>query len=527
MGRSTDEFRDRQRRIPCATRRWAFKILLPLVVCLVFLIQTIAVAGAHPLGNFTINQFTELSFEGRTVRLHYAVDIAEIPTYDEIQAMDTNGDRTIDQSEKDAYLPKRVEQLRAGLHLSIDGKDLPLTTTGSSMDLKLGQVGLRVLRIDADFSATLPQSDQALNLHFADDNFNGHIGWHEIVAQASDGADILSTNALARSVSDQLRSYPTDASTHPLDLESADVQVKPGTSVSTGTTPSAVSSEGSPSTPGGLSRWPASMVSVGNLSPWVTLVTLLAALLWGATHALTPGHGKTVVAAYLVGVKGTPRHAVLLGLTVTATHTAGVFVLGGITLYLSRFILPEHLYPWMELFSGLLVVGIGVGLAYRRYTDSRPEGSSLNGPRPQSDGIDESGRLTASQRHALAHAHGLAHSHDHNRATPDRGKVGLRGLFALGISGGLVPCPSALVLLLSAISLGRLGFGMILVLVFSAGLAIVLTSIGLLSLYARRLFQRFSFEPRIPRLLPVFSALAVTLGGLIIVIGALRQTGFV
>jgi ABC-type nickel/cobalt efflux system permease component RcnA len=103
----------------------------------------------------------------------------------------------------------------------------------------------------------------------------------------------------------------------------------------------------------------------------------------------------------------------------------------------------------------------------------------------------------------------------------------MRRLVALGVSGGLVPCPAALVLLLSAISLGRLGFGMVLVVVFSMGLAVVLTGIGLLMVYARRLFERYSFETRMPRLLPIASASIITLAGAGIAVAALARTGIV
>jgi nickel/cobalt exporter len=95
----------------------------------------------------------------------------------------------------------------------------------------------------------------------------------------------------------------------------------------------------------------------------------------------------------------------------------------------------------------------------------------------------------------------------------DGSKVGIRGLIALGISGGLVPCPAALVLLLSTISLGRLGLGLVLIVVFSAGLAIVLTGIGLLMIYARKLLERCPFGARVPRLLPVVSTSIITLVG--------------
>jgi nickel/cobalt transporter (NicO) family protein len=239
---------------------------------------------------------------------------------------------------------------------------------------------------------------------------------------------------------------------------------------------------------------------------------MLAAFFWGAAHALTPGHGKAVVAAYLIGARGTARHAGILGLTVTLTHTAGVFVLGAVTLYLSRYILPEVLYPWLSVASGVLVVLIGLVLLYR-HLDKRPH--------------DRKARHTHAGEHSHAHN---THSHDgytHAHLPADDPRITWRGLMALGVSGGLVPCPAALVLLLGAISLDRLGFGMVLVLAFSAGLAVVLTGIGLLMIYARKLFERFSFETRVPRLLPIVSASIITLAGVGIALGALQQTGIV
>ena len=99
------------------------------------------------------------------------------------------------------------------------------------------------------------------------------------------------------------------------------------------------------------------LVARGDLSLGVIVASLLIAAFWGAAHALTPGHGKALVAGYLVGTKGRPRHAFALGATVTVTHTAGVFALGLVTLMLSQFVVPEQLYPWLTLVSGLLVVG--------------------------------------------------------------------------------------------------------------------------------------------------------------------------
>jgi ABC-type nickel/cobalt efflux system permease component RcnA len=270
---------------------------------------------------------------------------------------------------------------------------------------------------------------------------------------------------------------------------------------------------------GGVTGRVDALVSVERLSAAVVALSMLAAFFWGAAHALTPGHGKAVVAAYLLGARGTARHAGILGLTVTLTHTAGVFVLGAVTLYLSRYILPEVLYPWLSAASGLLVVLIGLVLLYRnldKMTHDRKAGHTL---------VEH----THPHEGERSHAH-HTHSHDgytHGHLPADGSKITWHGLMALGVSGGLVPCPAALVLLLGAISLDRLGFGMVLVLAFSAGLAVVLSGIGLLMIYARKLFERFSFEARVPRLLPVVSASIITLAGVGIALEALGQTGII
>jgi nickel/cobalt transporter (NicO) family protein len=214
---------------------------------------------------------------------------------------------------------------------------------------------------------------------------------------------------------------------------------------------------------------------------------------------------------------------------VTLTHTVGVFVLGAVTLYLSRYILPEVLYPWLSVASGLLVVLIGLALLYRdldkMFHDRKAGHTHMEHTHPH-DGEHSHAHSLGGSHSNIHHAHshgGRTHSH----LPADGSKITWRGLMALGVSGGLVPCPAALVLLLGAISLDRLGFGMVLVLAFSAGLAIVLTGIGLLMIYARKLFERFTFEARAPRLLPVVSASIITLAGVGIALGALPQTGIV
>src|SRR4051794_3522511 len=240
----------------------------------------------------------------------------------------------------------------------------------------------------------------------------------------------------------------------------------------------------------------------GEVGWTVMLAGLAAAFLFGAVHALSPGHGKTLVAAYLVGSRGTPRHAVFLGLMVTFTHTISVFALGLVTLYLSRFVLPETLTPILGAISGLTIVWVGATLLYRRTI----------------------GRSVAPATTGLAHHHGDGRVHTH---VPEEISVG--SLIALGASGGLVPCPSALVLLLTSVSLGRIAFGLTLLVAFSTGLAVVLTGIGLAVLFAKQWLPDRGAIGRAPFLrnalvyLPIASAAFIVCIGLGMTWLALRQ----
>jgi ABC-type nickel/cobalt efflux system permease component RcnA len=232
----------------------------------------------------------------------------------------------------------------------------------------------------------------------------------------------------------------------------------------------------------------AALVARRHLSPLVVLASLAVALFWGAAHALSPGHGKTIVTAYLVGRRGTPGHAALLGLIVTVTHTVGVFALGLVTLALSEIVVPDRLYPWLNLVSGLLVVSIGASVLSARLRRHR----------------------------AMSHGHDH-HDHDHHHRT------GLRSLVAVGVSGGLLPCPSALVVLLAAISLHRIAFGLLLIVAFSAGLALTVTAVGLVAVLARGTFARVGFDGRLVGLLPAASALVILVAGVAMTLHALPK----
>jgi nickel/cobalt exporter len=328
-----------------------------------------------------------------------------------------------------------------------------------------GAGGLKTTRLETVLRG--PKLRGASAVTYRDTNFAGRIGWKEIVVGS------------ARSTSDELRAYPKDLLSSPLDVTHVQTRLVPGSDP--GTRPH-VSGRAGLQAPDRIadSRF-ASLVQRERLGLWVIVASIGAALFWGMAHALSPGHGKTIVTAYLVGQRGTPRHAALLGLIVTATHTLGVFALGAVTLLLSQFIVPDRLYPWLNLVSGLLVVGIGATVLRARVRRRR-------------------------------------HQHQHHH---DQQELSLRSLVAVGISGGLLPCPSALVVLLAAISLHRVAFGLLLVVAFSAGLAVTITGIGLVAVLARSAFRRVSFERRIVGLLPTASALVILVAGILMTVHAL------
>lgn len=271
------------------------------------------------------------------------------------------------------------------------------------------------------------------------------------------------------------------------------------------------------------------MVRSDRLSPALLMGAIFGAAVWGAGHALTPGHGKAIVGAYLIGARSTVRHAVYLGLTVTITHTLGVFVLGLVALFASRYISPEQLYPWLGAVSGMIILLLGAVMVRHRLLPllkTKKTDSDLDRTEPQD--------LNSHAHHHMAHDHPQGQDHHHPSAADDHGHVHRlpgddgtpvtwRSLIGLGISGGLLPCPSALVLLLAAVSIQRTGFGMILVLAFSLGLAGVLTTVGLLFVKGRRLLRRTPAATAMARYVPTASAVVIMIIGLVITGRAITQ----
>jgi nickel/cobalt transporter (NicO) family protein len=433
-------------------------------------------AHAHPLGNFSVNHVTTVRISDDEVRVRYLLDQAEIPTLQE---------RSLSPAE--LLERKRAEVLR-DLALTVDGKRVPLRPVGDEsahsgrsadrsarVSFPPGSGGLPTSRFDFRLTASV-DSPRAVRLR--DDTFEDRIGWRAIVAAPGEGTAVR-TGAPSGDPTNGLRRYPEDLLTSPLDRREASFTVRPGD----GTLVAPRSEGGDYVASGGRGEDGfAGLFERASEGEGVLVLMLLAALGWGALHALSPGHGKAMVAAYLVGTRGRPRHAVILGATVTVTHTIGVFALGLVTLALSQYVLPEDLYPWLNLVAGLLVVGIGAGV------------------------------LRSRLRHAKHHHHPHHHHHEVTR----------RGLLGMGAAAGLIPCPSALVVLLAAVSQHEIGLGMVLIVAFSLGLAGTLTALGLAVVYARRLAPRLKL-PRLAAALPAASALLIVGVGCVLTVNAVPE----
>ncbi len=475
------------------------------------------VASAHPLGNFTVNHFSRVQPSGDRVYVLYVLDLAEIPTFQDKHERASAG--------ADGYAAALAGKVREGLALSVGGTPLELRERRRAIAFPEGVGGLETTRLEILFEAG-PVERPGM-LAYRDESFGQKLGWREIVIAPDAGAAVEGSSVPAESASDELRTYPQDLLSSPLDVRSATGELSPGDAA--GPPPALLDGEeleAQPRTSSASEGGFASLISKENLSAGFIVLSLFVALFWGAVHALSPGHGKAIVAAYLIGARGTPRHAVYLGLITTVTHTIGVFALGLTTLALSEFILPEDLYPWMNLASAVLVVLVGVTVLRSRILDwvrSRtrvPAHSHGHGPGGHSHGHGgHSHDHDHGHDHSHAHGHSHGHGHHHHHSPPEG--TGWRGLLAVGISGGLLPCPTALVVLLAAISLHRVGYGLVLIVAFSIGLAATITSIGLLAISARRVFSRWSFQGPVIRLLPAVSALVILGFGITMTVRAL------
>src|SRR5581483_8160689 len=475
-------------------------------------------AGAHPLGNFTINHYDRLTVSDAGIEVYSILDMAEIPAFRERQSIDADGDGEISAAESDAYAETAARRIAERLTLRVDGREVGLEERARELTFPDGQGGLKLLRLAVTYTASLPDGwrGHPPAVEFRDDNDAGRLGWREIVVRAGAGVEVRDASVPATDVCRELTASPQDALSSPLDVRAATFSFARGAGAAPPEPPDAHATQavrGNPDSP--LARY-AALVAKDRLSAGVVILALLAAMGFGAIHALSPGHGKTIVAAYLVGSRGTAKHALLLAATVTLTHTSSVYALGFVTLYLSEYVVPERLYPWLGAASGGLIVAMGLSLFATRLrasgllAEARAWLRARLSTRPARVAGSEAGALViAPERHAhphddrTAHAHDHQHPHDarphshgfgraHSHAIPGQDGVPVtwRRLVGLGIFGGLLPCPSAIVVMLSAISLHRVGFGLLLIVAFSLGLALVLSGIGFALVFASRAGER-------------------------------------
>lgn len=480
---------------------------------------------AHPMGNFSVSHFTRFDVQKKSVNITYVLDLAEIPTYQLMR------DWNLDPSAA-AKIPQETLNEKATAQAAVWIKQLDFssgvpTLEKTTIKLNPGAGGMQVARVETQLRLDNVQG----KLNFEDRNYPDRAGWKEIVIASSDSTPIIQASHSGQDRSKALTEYPTDPTlTPPQDLRAqiewhveAPVIVTKVVPIPQAAAPITQAATPAPAvTPkpaaGEVTRgdYLSRMLSQKDIPFNVMLIGIAVAFAFGALHAKSPGHGKTMVAAYLVGSKGTMKQAAFLGGMVTLTHTISVFILGLVTLVFAKYLAPEKLVTWLGIASGISIVLIGASLFYKRLRALRKAKAHVHHHHDHA------------AAHAHAHAHGLPHKHDHDHhddhdhgphghSHVPEGEVTLKSLIALGASGGMVPCPSALVLLLIAISLGHIGLGLLLLVSFSLGLAGVLMAIGMLVIYAKQYLPdpvKTSQHPMF-RLIPVLSAFVIVCIGLV------------
>ena len=541
-----------------------------------------AVVSAHPLGNFTINHYAGVRIEPGRIDLDVVIDEAEIPTFGERQRIDTDGSGTLSDDEVEAERQVACDRLGASLELSVDGTRLPLAVVAAGLSFPPGAAGLATMRLVCEYVATtvVPLAPGA-TIRYADPSNADHLGWHEIVA-TGDEMTIKAGAIPTTSISKRLTAYPPALIPTPLTVSKATVTATPGgpatadpcvpdafslaappptesgfgcapgagglsgiaaspgaavdpdAAVSPAAVPiaqvpaayvpaSQAPAAGAPTggvaaaVPGGVAADVSGLLETRDVTPTVLVLSLLTAVALGAAHALTPGHGKTVMAAYLVGTRGTSRQALGLGLTVTASHTLGVLALAAVILAF-HVVAPESYNHVAGIVAGIIVVAIGGWLVASQVVGRLSAGGTGATKEPHAHG-------------PTTHTHGPT-THDQAAVAPDPSPtteppVSRRSLFALGLFGGLVPSVNALIILLAALTTGRAAYGFVLVVAFGAGMALVLSGIGLGLVHAGRWMggrPSSSLPARLFAVAPAVSAVVILLVGLYVTSQAILGT---
>jgi len=465
-------------------------------------------AAAHPLGNFTINHLSKVSVDGRQLRVHYVLDMAEIPTYSTLRQMDAAGRAT--PAQLAAWANAESATLRAQLELRDGADNLALVAAGASARLRPGAGGLPILYFVAEYRAELPaQPNGGRRLSFKDDTFAGRIGWRDIVV------------APATEPTRELTSYPIAQLVSPRNLTAVRIDVN-GTSVAVQPEAGVITTSATPVSSVVRSNALSDLLARGTSDPWIVFLTLLVAIGLGALHALEPGHGKTLLAVSLVGARATVKQASILAGALTVAHTAGVLALGVAINVFKGYFVPETIYPWITLLSGIVIVLIGARAVQRQIQLRQP----------------------FAHGHAHAHPHAHPHAHDHVHHALEHGDVhddleharlhSIPGSAPLrfgstvwaAMSGGIAPCPAALVVLLTAIALDRVGYGILVIVAFSFGLAATLTATGIAVVRGAAWLQNRPQFDHVARYGPLASALVIASIGTVMVGQGVVQQGF-
>ncbi len=488
-----------------------------------------APASAHPLGNFTANTYAGLIVGRDATRIDYVLDLAEIPAFQTRQRVDADADGEVSDAEAAAYRDRECRTIAQGLDLTVNEGRVPVRTAGSTLSFPAGQAGLLTLRLECAFVASTGPLGGRPSIEFEDLTLRDRIGWREVTA-VGDRTMLVNHNVDGESISRRLTAYPQTRIASPLRQTTARLLVDPtrGEAASLPET-FAEAETGAFGAVDGLSRSFTALVARQHLTVSFGILAFLFAVALGTLHALAPGHGKTVMAAYLVARSGAASQALTLGLTVAVTHTLGVFVLG-IVVSASQSLAPQRLYPTLGAASGLLFAVVGFTLLRPALARWR---TGEHGHSHDHDHDHDHGPSHDHHDHGHSHDHhdhDHDHYHGHGHGDPHGGhdhpaEVGAertpwRSLIAPGLAGGLVPSPSALLVLLGGVALGRAWFGVVLVLAYGLGMAAALVGAGWLLVRASAGLQRrlttWGWLDRATRVLPLVTACLVIVGGVLI-----------
>ncbi len=463
--------------------------IVPVVVTVLVLLASVwpLAASAHPLGNFTSNHLTRIAVGAHDVDVHYVLDDAEIPTFSLLRSLDPNGRPS--SAALATWAQSHAAEIASQLMLSIDGAPATLQMVGAQAHLRPGAAGLSTLYFTADYRTARPEQMQRID--YSDATLPGHIGWKDVVV------------APAREPTDELRVYPNALIGSPRDTTAVAISVDSNGALH-------VAAQAVPDAFGLASAGrmnDLSDVLARNLSdPLVLVGALLLAIGLGALHALEPGHGKTLLAISLVGARATVPQAAILAAALTIAHTAGVLLFGVVVLTLARYIVPEALYPWVALGSGLFVAVLGArALAneIRRRTAPPADRAALH--------ARAAARAFAQHAHDHAGLDDEAHARAH--AIPGSAPLRFRDALVAAASGNVAPCPAALVVLLAAIATHRVGWGLVLIVAFSIGLALTLTGLGVAVVRGAAWLTRRPQFDRFARSAPLVTAGVISLIG--------------